>query len=98
MRTLNNKVYDLERIKIYTRLFNRPRKIIKTNVLNYNFNELIRYFLVKAATYGIFNYIHRQNYRGKIKYVLKTLKILNNGDIFQNSMKKLFVNKQKIGV
>ena len=65
-------------------------------VLNYNFNELNALSFSKGCYVGQES-TSRQNYRGKIKYKLKTLKILKHGSV-PKIHENLFVNKQKIGV
>ena len=77
LKTLPDSLLDLEKNKSF--------------VLNYNFNTLSAISFTKGCY--IDRNTSRQNYRGKIKYGLKTLKLLN-GDIPQFN-ETLFVNNQK---
>ena len=96
LRTINNKVFDLERIKHTIPDSSIDLEKNRSFVLNYNFNELNAVSFSKGCYVGQES-TSRQNYRGKIKYILKTLKILNHGSV-PKTHENLFVNKQKIGV
>ena len=94
-KTLSSNELNLERIKktLPDSLLDLEKN--KSFVLNYNFNTLSAISFTKGCYIGQEN-TSRQNYRGKIKYGLKTLKLLN-GDVPQFN-ETLFVNNQKVGI
>ena len=62
--------------------------------LNFNFDLLNAVSFTKGCYVGQEN-TSRQNYRGKIKYILRTIKLISGN--FPELNETLFVNNQKIG-
>ena len=67
----------------------------KSFILNFNFDKLNAISFNKGCYIGQEN-TSRQNYRGKIKYLLKTVMLVDG--IFPKINTELFSEKQKIGV
>ena len=67
----------------------------KSFILNFNFDNLNAVSFKKGCYIGQEN-TSRQNYRGKIKYLLKTVELLEGE--FPRINTELFSEKQKIGV
>ena len=91
----SNKLLDLERIKnsIPDSLLDLEKK--KSFILNFNFDKINAVSFNKGCYIGQEN-TSRQNYRGKIKYLLKTVKLIEG--IFPNINSELLTNKKKVGV
>ena len=66
----------------------------KSFILNFNFDLLNAISFTKGCYLGQEN-TSRQNYRGKIKYTLRTIKLINGN--FPELHETIFVNNQKIG-
>ena len=67
----------------------------KSFILNYNFDALNSVSFTKGCYVGQEN-TSRQNYRGKIKYILKTIKLVDGN--FPKIHETLLVNSKKVGV
>ena len=91
----SNQLLDLERIKktIPDSLVDLEKQ--KSFILNFNFDKLNAISFNKGCYIGQEN-TSRQNYRGKIKYLLKTVKLVEG--LFPKINTVLLCNKQKIGV
>ena len=93
--SLSEKNFNLERIKqtIPDSLIDLEKN--KSFILNYSFDSLNAISFTKGCYIGQEN-TSRQNYRGKIKYVLKTLKLVEGN--FPSLHEPLFAMSQKIGI
>ncbi|MDC3024290.1 hypothetical protein OA264_02340 [Alphaproteobacteria bacterium] len=93
--TTPNKLLDLERIKstIPDSLLDLEKE--KSFILNFNFDKINGVSFNKGCYIGQEN-TSRQNYRGKIKYLLKTVKLVEG--VFPKINSELLTGKQKVGV
>ena len=91
----SNQLLDLERIKktIPDSLVDLEKQ--KSFILNFNFHKLNAISFNKGCYIGQEN-TSRQNYRGKIKYLLKTVKLVEG--LFPKINTVMLCNKKKIGV
>ena len=94
-KTLSSTRLDLERIKKTLPDSSLDLEKNKSFILNYNFNSLNAISYSKGCYIGQEN-TSRQNYRGKIKYDLKTIKLIDGNIPKFNEI--LFVNNQKVGI
>ena len=94
-KTSSDEMLELERIKntIPNSLVDLEKE--KSFILNFNFDKLNAISFNKGCYIGQEN-TSRQNYRGKIKYLLKTVKLIEGS--FPKVNTELFSKKQKIGV
>ena len=92
---LTEKSLNLERIKqtIPDSLIDLEK--YKSFILNYSFDSLNAISFTKGCYIGQEN-TSRQNYRGKKKYELKTIKLIEGK--FPDLHEPLFVMSQKIGI
>ncbi len=91
----SKKSWNLERIKNNVPDSSLDLEKEKSFILNFGFNELNAVSFNKGCYIGQEN-TSRQNYRGNIKYLLKTIKLVSGNFPTINSV--LFANKKKIGV
>ena len=91
----SKKLLDLERIKNSIPDSSIDLEKEKSFILNFNFDKLNAISFNKGCYIGQEN-TSRQNYRGKIKYLLKTLELVEG--TFPKMNTELFSEKQKIGV
>ena len=91
----SSKLLDLERIKNSIPDSSIDLEKEKSFILNFNFDKLNAISFNKGCYIGQEN-TSRQNYRGKIKYLLKTIMLVDG--IFPEINTELFSEKQKIGV
>ena len=91
----SNKRLELERIKnsIPDSLIDLEKE--KSFILNFNFDKLNAISFKKGCYIGQEN-TSRQNYRGKIKYLLNTVELIKGS--FPKINTELFSEKQKVGV
>ena len=89
------KLLELERIKKSIPDSFTDLEKEKSFILNFNFDKLNAISFNKGCYIGQEN-TSRQNYRGKIKYLLKTVKLIEGA--FPKINTDLFCNKTKIGV
>ena len=94
-QSTQNKLLELERIKksIPDSLTDLEKE--KSFILNFNFDKLNAISFNKGCYIGQEN-TSRQNYRGKIKYLLKTVKLVDGA--FPKINTGIFCKKTKIGV
>ncbi|MBV68569.1 MAG: hypothetical protein CMJ08_02060 [Pelagibacterales bacterium] len=91
----SSKLLNLERIKNSIPDSSIDLEKEKSFILNFNFDKLNAISFNKGCYIGQEN-TSRQNYRGKIKYLLKTIMLVDG--IFPEINTELFSEKQKIGV
>ena len=91
----SNQLLDLERIKKTIPDSSIDLEKQKSFILNFNFDKLNAISFNKGCYIGQEN-TSRQNYRGKIKYILKTVKLVEG--LFPKINTVLLCNKQKVGV
>jgi hypothetical protein len=91
----SSKLLDLERIKNSIPDSSIDLEKEKSFILNFNFDKLNAISFNKGCYIGQEN-TSRQNYRGKIKFLLKTVRLVEG--IFPKINTELFSEKQKIGV
>tara|TARA_B100000029_G_C17383143_1_gene890555 strand:+ start:119 stop:967 length:849 start_codon:yes stop_codon:yes gene_type:complete len=91
----SEKDLNLERIKNSIPNSSIDLEKEKSFILNYNFDALNAISYTKGCYIGQEN-TSRQNYRGKIKYILKTIKLIDGN--FPKAHEALLVNSQKVGV
>ncbi len=93
--TSSEKDLNLERIKNSIPDSSIDLEKEKSFILNYNFDALNAVSFTKGCYIGQEN-TSRQNYRGKIKYILKTIRLVEGN--FPKIHETLLVNSQKVGV
>mgnify|MGYP001234079043 CR=1 FL=1 len=92
--SISEKTLNLERIKNSVPDSSIDLEKEKSFILNYNFDALNAISFTKGCYIGQEN-TSRQNYRGKIKYILKTIKLIEGK--FPQPHETLFFKNQKIG-